>query len=60
MPMLPPPQPARELVEEPWATVPPTTTVQPLAHPYARAKDATYSLPSATNVASKPKPSPVK
>ena len=31
---------------------------QPPTHPFAKAKDATYSPPSSDNVATKPKPPP--
>ena len=33
---------------------------QPLTHPFAKAKDVTYSPPTSENVATKPKPPPVK
>ena len=33
---------------------------QPPTHPFAKAKDATYSPPTSDNVAPKPKPPPVK
>ena len=33
---------------------------QPLTHLFAKAKDATYSLPTSDNVAMKPKPPPAK
>ena len=33
---------------------------QPPAHPFAKAKDATYSPPTSENVAAKPKPPPAK
>ena len=33
---------------------------QPPTHPFAKAKDATYSPPTSENVAAKPKPPPVK
>ena len=31
---------------------------EPLVHPFARAKDAAYALPTTNNVAAKPKPAP--
>ena len=33
---------------------------QPPTHPFAKAKDATYSPPTSENVAAKPKPPPAK
>ena len=54
------PQPAPQQSEDPIIEEITNNVNQPPTHPFAKAKDATYSPPTLENVAVKPKPPPVK
>ena len=58
---IPPPVPAARL-PPPLPAVPEEVDDddEPSVHPFARAKDAAYALPTTNNVAAKPKPAPSK